>query len=233
VRIDGVNHPELGRVRADVVVVSDDPQRQVEQVISLMRRYAVEDSRSPVLQADLRHALSRAQPPYDEADVAAAIFDHVRGRIQFQLDSQISQVVQDGLEDPIVEALVRPLDMAGMCGRGECRLVGDCDDFAMYVAALLLAAGIPCAFVTVMADPRAPDRYSHVYVAAHLRDGRRLALDASHGQYAGWETGQGTAYREWPLTAIPARVRSWVGLLMAGLGAWWLWGRVTGRRVAA
>lgn len=64
---------------------------------------------------------------------------------------------------------------------------GDCAIYTMLVCAMLQALGIQYEIVTAAVDPRVPDEFSHVYPRAVLPSGRRLVLDASHGQYPGWE----------------------------------------------
>jgi len=64
---------------------------------------------------------------------------------------------------------------------------GDCAVFTTLICALLDAAGQQWEIVTAAVNPYQPDVFSHVYPRAVLEDGRRLTLDASHGQYPGWE----------------------------------------------
>jgi len=75
---------------------------------------------------------------------------------------------------------------------------GDCDDYSMLAASMLLAEGIPCAFVTVAADSRDPSQFSHVYVVSR-RGGARIPIDASHGPSVGWETPEFYRRSEWPV----------------------------------
>jgi hypothetical protein len=64
---------------------------------------------------------------------------------------------------------------------------GDCSAFTMLVCALLKCLGVRYEVVTVAVDPREPEAFTHTYARAVLEDGQRLALDASHGTYPGWE----------------------------------------------
>ncbi len=64
---------------------------------------------------------------------------------------------------------------------------GDCAIFSECVAAFLTALGVPFEFVTVAANPKEPEIFSHVYLYAVMPDGSRLPLDASHGDYPGWQ----------------------------------------------
>ena len=64
---------------------------------------------------------------------------------------------------------------------------GDCAIFSECVAAFLTALGVPYEFVTVAVNPSEPTVFSHVYVYAVMPDGSRMPLDASHGDYPGWQ----------------------------------------------
>ena len=64
---------------------------------------------------------------------------------------------------------------------------GDCAIFTTLIQALLQYRGIPWETVTVAVDPRQPELFTHVYAQAIRPDGSRIALDASHGKYPGWE----------------------------------------------
>jgi hypothetical protein len=64
---------------------------------------------------------------------------------------------------------------------------GDCAIFSECVAAFLTVFGIPWELVTVAVNPSEPEVFSHVYLYAVLPDGSRLPLDASHGDYPGWQ----------------------------------------------
>jgi hypothetical protein len=64
---------------------------------------------------------------------------------------------------------------------------GDCAIFTECLCAFLKVYGIPYEIVTVAVNPNEPEVYSHVYLYAVLSDGSRLPLDASHGDYPGWQ----------------------------------------------
>lgn len=162
-----------------------------------------------------------------------AVHAHARGSIRFQRDEATGEgigALSFGENDPLIEVIVRPLDMARYVdGRVA---VGDCDDFSMYCAALLESQGVPCAFVTVAADGRDPNQYSHVYVAAYPKDWNgnrvRVALDASHGEYAGWEVPNKYGKRaEWPVEGGLGVI----GTFVASLAATWVALKVFGKEV--
>lgn len=158
----------------------------------MMRRYVNEDFNTPEIRRAVMESRLSGDPLYDT-------FRSVKQHMQFVSDETTTQPVQALTQLPVVEALTRPRDMAVLRHKR-----GDCDDFVMYGAALLSAQQVPVSFVTVAADPSAPDQWSHVYLAAYPDQGpyrgERVPLDISHGPYIGWETGQVFKRREWPVT---------------------------------
>lgn len=197
--------------------MSDDPDEQVAEVIGMMRRYVLEDYRTPAVAAEAQAALRLDPNP------VRAVFWHVKRQLSFMRDEDQAIPIQPNHDIPIVEVLVRPVDMAAACGGGgNCRRIGDCDDYSMYAAALLLNLGVPVSFVTLAADDANPTRYSHVYLAAYP-GGERIALDVSHGQYPGWEAPNRYGKREeWPVTGSLLPWLPFGGLLYAA--ARWLTG---------
>lgn len=64
---------------------------------------------------------------------------------------------------------------------------GDCAIYSMLECAMLKALGVSFELVTAAVNPGEPDIFSHVYARAVFPNGKREPLDASHGQYPGWE----------------------------------------------
>lgn len=206
----------------------DDPDQQVAGTIQLMRQYVIEDAHSPDVARCANEALAGAgldaaamgnAGAITDLGKCAAVFRYVKSKLRFVEDDALTNGAKGfGHFDssaPVVEALIRPADMAVMCEDGGCQRVGDCDDFSMYTAALLRALDIRCSFVTVAADEAHPGYFSHVYVAAYTRDGQRVALDCSHGPHLGWETEQATRLKEWTIGGPDA-----TSLVLAGLLAY-------------
>ena len=197
-----LQHPALGRVRYTVTEISDDPDTQVAQTIELMRQYVLEDVSNPILKQDAATA-AQGDPIADTWNYLSRK-DGIR-QMQFVHDEETARPWEDiGRWSPIVETLIRPVDQIVSL-----KPQGDCDDFAMYGAAHLLARGVPCSFCTVAADDSDPSIYSHVYLVAYphsgIHAGHRVPLDLSHGWYAGWETSNKFGKRrEWPVSASPA-----------------------------
>lgn len=217
-------HPVLGKVRYKVTEMGWSPGAQVEQTLSLMSRRVAEDAGNPQFQQWAQYVAPGGEGS-DPDQVVQDAYYHTANSIQFARDEEIGKAAGiEGVDgEDITEVIIRPIDMAYAIGNGGA--VGDCDDFSMYLAALLTAHGIPCTFVTVAADGRAPDQFSHVYVAAYLPSGR-IVLDASHGDFPGWEYGNPYGmYKEWP---AGGGTDSWlttiVGGVLGGAGfiaLWW------------
>lgn len=82
------------------------------------------------------------------------------------------------LNDPLgIELLEAPsFQINRILARGHVQ--GDCDDAATVSAALLLAIGIPCQFITLAFAPSGP--WAHVYTVGFPRDwktGRRVPIE--------------------------------------------------------
>jgi predicted transglutaminase-like cysteine proteinase len=214
--MQSIYHPALGQnVNFQVTQVPEGGDSQTSAVIEMMAEYARQDSSSAEIQGDARQALAQ----YPDMAPEESVFWWVKRRLQFVRDEETAKPFQAGMpvNDVVVETLIRPRDMSVICEDGSCNRQGDCDDFAMYTASLLLALGIPAAFVTVAADPNSTD-YSHVYVAAYPQGRGRVPLDTSHGGNPGWETDRATKRREWPASGDG----SLMGILILVIGAWLL-----------
>jgi hypothetical protein len=217
-------HPVLGQVNYRVHDLGWNPDEQVGRTIQVMRERVAEDSTDPQFVSRARGVVDSQGTP---ANRTQQVWDHVKGAIQFKRDESTG-IREDGLgiggSDPgdIVEVIIRPRDMAQYIDQGIA--IGDCDDFSMYLAAMLKAVDVPCSFCTVAASPSAPNQYSHVYVVAYP-DGQRVPCDASHGQYCGWEVENQFGKRdEWP---VYDRTRLFLGNLVVNAavvaGLWFGW----------
>ena len=172
---------------------------RVADTVAVMNRYAVEDAATPEIQQDAQEALALGG-----GDPLLGVWKLAKGRVRFQQDADTAAgtvgVQQDGVD--IVEVVIRPVDLSRMYRRG-LQPVEDCDGFSGYVAAMLTALGVPCAFCTVAVDPTDSSQYSHVYVVAYPQTGGRVAIDASHGEFCGWECPNPFGKRrEWPVGKV-------------------------------
>jgi hypothetical protein len=182
-------HPDFGHeVEYNAIPLSRHPDTQVAQTIGLMREFNKRDSFSAPIMRDAALMESGSGDPCADA------FWWSKGKVKFQQDEATAAPFRHFLDDDVVEVLIRPQDLANMR-----QPVEDCDGIQNYTAALLRARGIPCSFVTIAADNREPDRFSHVYLACYP-NGKRIALDPSHGPYPGWEApNMYGKKKEWPI----------------------------------
>lgn len=186
-----IQHPGWDSARYSMAVLPEDSAGQVEETIKLMREYVRADVKSPQIQRDLAEL-----KPLVATGVSPeqAVWQFVHGRVRFHQDESRGSEVALDPRFSLVEVLTRPADLSVMRDS-----TGDCDDFAMYTACLLMGLGRRVSFVTVAGDPREPERDSHVYVASYDMAGNRVPVDASHGPRAGWEVPNPYRITEWPV----------------------------------
>jgi hypothetical protein len=215
-------HPQLGECSYSLRSVSDDPDTQVSQVVGMMNDYVMGDAGCQVIAADCSACRQTGEPILDTWNYLSR-YGGSRG-MQFQRDEITAAPIEQSLPrwQPVVEALIRPADLAMMPTP-----MGDCDDFASYGAAHLVCAGVPCSFVTIAADPSYPGIFSHVYLVAYPQSGMyagyRVPMDLSHGQSVGWEHPGAFRLKEWPLAAGLSILQG-AGIAAGLLGAYLLYG---------
>lgn len=219
-RDGAIHHPQYGPVNVEYTYVDEAGNGEVYATLALMSKYAVEDAQTETIQRDVKAVRDMAARAGGR--LSDSVWQYVRGRVKFVRDEELiasAGARLRGSDDvPVIEVLVRPVDMSG---GGVAARLGDCDDFAMWAASILVALGVPCSWVVMAGDRRDPDRYSHVYVAAY-ENGERVAIDASHGTSAGWESPNYLGLREEvPVTGMGAGS----GLMFAAavLAGVWLW----------
>lgn len=210
-------HPDFGElVNYRAIPLSSDPDTQVAQMIGHMRNAAREDAYSEPVLRDVHNMDTGQGDPLSDA------FWFQKGRVGFQRDEITAEPMRRFIDDEAVEVLIRPRDLANMRQPKE-----DCDGFSTSTAAMLRSKGIPCSFVTIAADGREPNRYSHVYLACYPPGGQRIALDVSHGEYPGWEApNMFGKKKEWPIDGPDLdSLCGWVFLIA---GAWFVVALVAG-----
>lgn len=225
-RDGAIHHPQLGPVNVEYTYVDESGNGEVYATLAVMSRYAVEDAQTPAIQRDAQAV--RELAARSGGRLSDAVWQYVRGRVKFLNDEVLIASAGSqlrGSDDvPVIEVLVRPVDMSG---GGVAARLGDCDDFSMWVASILVALGVPCSWVVMAGDRRDPDRYSHVYVAAY-ENGERVAIDASHGTVAGWESPNYLGLREEvPVTGGVGSPWLWLSVLA---GAWFWYGGFRGMK---
>lgn len=167
--------------------------------IADMRRLARTYSHHPTVVAAVSSALSKRAVTSGHRDIAQALFYWVRGTVRFVEDETLLyQQLGVSAEDLDKELLIVPPVLLAMPVP-----MGDCDDFSVLLASMLLCAGLRPFFVTVAADATDPQKFSHVYVAAELADeGTHFCLDAGNrlpSVPAGWESSKVTRKAVWSI----------------------------------
>lgn len=167
-------HPGFGVVRYETRSLSSDPDEAVTQTLQQMAAYATEDAADPAVR---KLAAQLAHP--NPATYAAAVFAMVQQLVTFRPDADTARAASIGGVPEQTEVLIRPVDLLQMRPPE-----GDCDDFAMLTAALLIAGNVPAAWAVIAADPQQPGSWTHVYTIALTSP--PIALDTSHGDAPGW-----------------------------------------------
>jgi transglutaminase-like putative cysteine protease len=174
-----------------------DSDVSTRDTIRVMRRMAHGYSSDVSVVTALNHALSSGVR--SERDVACAIFNWVRLNIRFVEDETLLYQ-QLGIEPEELDKellIVPPVLLAMPIPQG------DCDDFSLLIASMLLCAGLRSYFVTVAADPTDPLKFSHIYICVQLRDeSTHLALDAGNRLTLvtpGWEVSRVTRKAIWAI----------------------------------
>lgn len=164
--------------------------------IRQMRSYAHAYKNHPLVINAVTDAL-RGGGMRSERDVCSALFYWTRSHIQFVEDEAL-MYSQLGIpvESLDKELLIIPPVLLAMP-----QPMGDCDDYSLLLASMLLCCGIQPFFITVAAEADDPRKWSHIYVCARLADeGTHLCLDAGN-RYdqvpPGWEAEKITRKASW------------------------------------
>jgi hypothetical protein len=159
----------------------DNTDLATEQTIERMTQHIRDCAADPAVIAAARHALATfGAGGLGRRNAAWAVWWSIKHALTFIEDDELLRGLTPN--PPELELLVSP---SVMVRAQDPR--GDCDDFSMLLCCFLEVLGCPWEIVTVAVDPNEPERWSHVYAVAVLEDGSRMALDASHGSYPGWE----------------------------------------------
>jgi hypothetical protein len=95
--------------------------------------------------------------------------------------------------------------------------VADCDSIVILMASLCEQMGFPCRFVTIKADSKRPDSYSHVFLEVKIPNQGWVASDPTQPNRAfGWSPGPEYPRKNWAASKDAPEERE--GDDMAGLG---------------
>lgn len=190
--------------RPERVVASADPDTATAQTIQIMCQHVKAGAADPYVRDMARGAAGQFGKlgvrrsgtstgvsdagPVDAAAVAGAAWWWCKIYVKF---AHHDFIIHSRLgETGHLQGLISPEVLVRMD-----KPEGDCAIFSECVAAFLTVFGVPYEFVTVAVNPNEPTIFSHVYLYAVLPDGSRLPLDASHGQYPGWQVPSGHVSR--------------------------------------
>lgn len=174
-----------------VRVLDDIDGDGIATTVDMMRGMIEGSAGHPVIAMDRDEILARCPQARTSArEYCRCAWEWVKSRMWFREDQAplgagLGYRADGQPEVDVVEILTWPTDMSNRHRQTGQRVPGDCDDFSMWVGSLLLARGIPYSLCVAAVDRHSP-RYSHVY-GVGWPDGERLALDASHGLWPGWE----------------------------------------------
>ena len=216
------DHPVFGPVSYRAEDIGYDADGQVYRTLGVMGERVREDASDPAFCSWAQRVVGASPGELDDLAVIGAAYFHVKGALRFQRDELTGAGVGDYPAEEVVEVIIRPSEMAKFVQEG--KGVGDCDDFTMYLAGILTCFGIPTEFCTVAADARSPGNFSHVYLVAYPVDNTtgqrmRVALDASHGDYPGWEVASTGRKKQWPVATTGGFI-GYVGWIVLGIGAY-------------
>lgn len=181
----------------DHLRASPNPDHATAQTIRRMAQIIQSSLSSPIVRAAAHQATRHLPATAGPRQRAEAIWWWVKTHVVFVQDEAILRS-RLGIFTP-EELLIAPSRLLTMDTPS-----GDCDDFTMLVCSMLLVSGIACEPVTI-ADAWSPEpgEWTHVYPVAFFSDGTAMAMDASHGEFPGWEVPAAriSRYQRWPLFA--------------------------------
>lgn len=138
-----------------------DGVRGTEQTIDLIREVVDQSLRDPYVVEFAGGLIRRSGVrPFDDMGNARCIFDWVVSNIHF-------------VNNPVGHELVHNARWMLENRFGDCNNIN-----AELLPALLGAIGLECRLVTVKADPRAPDEFTHVYAEVSVND-QWIPIDAA------------------------------------------------------
>jgi hypothetical protein len=194
--------PEFMR-RAERVPASPDPDEATAQTVQLMCDQIARSAQDPLVRECAKRAVLQwrggpafaltrvplgSDPTTNPRAIAESIWWWAKHQMKFVHHSKLIQVWLN--EKDQLQLLIEPAVLVRMR-----RMQGDCAIYTMLICALLDCFNVPWEIVTLAVDPEQPTIFSHVFPRVVLPDGR-IALDASHGRYPGWQVPRSRRFRE-------------------------------------
>lgn len=177
-------------------------EKSTSDTIDRMRELAISGSQSQVIKDIANGCIRDASNQEDIRGLVRCVYFWVKGHVRFVEDETIAHelfgISYESMNTPegAIDLIISPEVLVSMPDP-----MGDCDCFSTLLASLLIALQLKVWFVSIKVDPNEPYRWSHVYTEVYLPDeGLILPLDASHGNYPGWEQTNGVFERkEWSI----------------------------------
>lgn len=135
---------------------------------------------------------NQTEPFQDSATIARGCWWYVKRKLQFVHHSKL--IADWFAEKDQLQLLIEPSVLVRMPA-AKWAMVGDCAIYSMLLCSMLESLEVPWRLVTLAVDPRQPILYTHVFPQAQMPDGSWLTLDASHGQYPGWQVPDDHVFR--------------------------------------
>lgn len=169
-------HPLVGGLARVTTAPTNayDSDQSASDTVRLIQSLARQSAGSPEVAEAVSDALQGLSAGASDEAVCRRLYLWVKQHITYIEDERLL-VELGGGEAIDRELLIRPDLLLSMP-----QPMGDCDDHVLLIAAMLERLGIPYKLVTVAADDETPERMSHIYLVAFLRDSQReFALDAA------------------------------------------------------
>jgi len=158
-----------------------------EKVAYLLKKFVLEDTvnkrTGEVIPAGYKHpsvvwltrniCAERKASVYDPIAVADAIADWCWNNLTYVYDPMTSES-EDYFVHPYL--LIKDFTERGFAA-------GDCDDFAVLTAAMLLSVGLTPRFLLWAQEPNAPDAYTHITTALYMPEHK---YPDAKNSFAGW-----------------------------------------------
>lgn len=157
-----LNHP--ANLRGTVLAIRDGADG-IYDTLRVMREFVETAKLDPNMRARVAQLLLMT-PEKDQLREVVTIFEFARDRIRYMQDVAGVETVSSPQQTMAIGA-------------------GDCDDKAVLLATMLEIAGYPSKFIAT--GYSVPGVFEHVYVAAQLKDGAWIPLDATEKVPVGWE----------------------------------------------
>lgn len=181
--------PEFGR--AVRIAEYDRPMRsddeETAQTVSYMDELAAAD-------ADSGAVIAAAAAALDAAGIDAAAPALCKAEaVYWWLQRTVRYVATPGTSPLVDQTLISPCAVLAMP-----EPIGDCPQFSMLAAAIFKVLCIESRYVTIAAEPKFPDQWSHIYNTVEVFPGRWLPFDSSNGPEPGAEYARPFKRRVWP-----------------------------------